>query len=917
MATGGPLIGRDAELAELEGMLARTRLLTVTGAGGCGKTRVALELADRVASAAGGLEYRLIELAYVASAEQLLDALLRAVGGRERFGSRPWQVLLDRLADRRMLFVLDNCEHLLAIAGRLVGELLQAAPAVQVLATSREPLGIEDESVFRLGPLSVPGDDGGIGAVVRSDAGRLFVERAARADAAFVLTPETARAVARICRELDGLPLALCLAAGRVQTLSASEAADGLARSGRLSVASDAEGLPQHRSVRASLEWSYSLLEEREQALLRGLSSFAGGFTVAAANAVAAPRLSETRVRVLLDALEAKGLIVALAGKDGERWTFLETVREFASEQLAAEGEVEELADRHLAWFCAYAETADSLLLDDGHALIDEEAANVRLALALAFARDASSAVQLVAALTRHWILAEHFEEARAASAAALSAAGAETDAPERAVLHCAAGVIAMLGEDYAGAVGHTRMGLELVQQLDEPAAVAQCLQLSSMVLIETGLDLEEGLRNGERAVELQRSLDDPVGLAFALVNLAMAATLCERFDAVRSAYEEFLSVPAACEHPRLRTWGEHAAGWAEIAMGSPARGLVHSDRALALEGELPSMTHFQVVSLRIHALARLGRVQEALEEGERALVRARDSGALQAIPAIELALMVADYMRGEFGAAKERARALLEVPQVHTLALAHELLARMALARGDANEAAARARELEALAQRSGSARQHALAQWIAGCAARLAGELDRARELLHAALARDAELGLERDAADVLDELALLAASAGEGERAARLAAAAAAVRTRLGCTPLPRAIERLQEARTQCEGCAADAWETAWQEGSALSLASAIAYARRRRGRRDRPAEGWESLTPAELGVAQLAASGISNPQIAAQLFISRSTVKMHLSNVYVKLHVANRVELAAAMAKHSPEAEGPLDREPQLA
>jgi DNA-binding CsgD family transcriptional regulator len=164
--------------------------------------------------------------------------------------------------------------------------------------------------------------------------------------------------------------------------------------------------------------------------------------------------------------------------------------------------------------------------------------------------------------------------------------------------------------------------------------------------------------------------------------------------------------------------------------------------------------------------------------------------------------------------------------------------------------------------------------------------------------------EFGLEREAADLLDELALLAGDAGEVARAARLAAAASAARVRLTCAPLPDTIERLHAARMRlADEDDALAWEAAWAEGSELSLSDAIAYARRRRGRRDRPPAGWGSLTPAEFEVARLAASGISNPQIGSQLFIARSTVKMHLSNVFMKLHVANRTELAAAMAVHS--------------
>jgi DNA-binding CsgD family transcriptional regulator len=509
-----------------------------------------------------------------------------------------------------------------------------------------------------------------------------------------------------------------------------------------------------------------------------------------------------------------------------------------------------------------------------------------------------------------HWLLGEHYEEGSAASRAALSAAAESLRTPSRAVVHCGAGLIGMLREEYGDALADTASGLAIGSVSEDAAAEALCMQTSSMVLIQTGADLAQGLRNAQRAVELQRPRENPIGLAFALANLAMASSICDRFDAVGAAYEEFMSVPRASEHARLQTWAEEAAAWAEVIAGSPRRALVHADRALELEGGAPSMTHFQAASFRIHALARLGRTGEARAEGERARRRAVESEALQAVPAIELALAVADLMSGHLEEAEMRARLLLEVPQLHTLALVREVMGRVALARGDAREAEAQARELQGVAERSGSSRHRGVAQLISGSAALLDGERDRARDLLHAALAVHSELGLEQGAADVLDELAFLALGSGELERAARLAAAAAAARERLGCVLQAWSAARLDATRVELDG-ATGAWEKAWSEGSALGLDEAIAYARRGRGRRERDAVGWGSLTPVELNVAQLATSGMSNPQIATRLFIARSTVKMHLSSIYAKLKVANRTELAAAMTARSPERRRPRE------
>ncbi|HEY1687816.1 MAG TPA: LuxR C-terminal-related transcriptional regulator [Solirubrobacteraceae bacterium] len=905
----GPLIGREFELAELEGMLGGTRLLTIAGAGGCGKTRLALELARRRAKREQDARCVIVPLAGVGSQERLIEALLGALGARERFGSTATQVLLDHVAARRMLLVLDNCEHMLGTIGALAAQLLQAGEALQLLATSREPLSIDGESVFRLNPLRLP-NGGDVASIVHSDAGRLFVDRATASNPDFALTPAVAQAVAEICRELDGLPHAIVLAASRLDTLTVEQIASGLSRQGRLAMASGGGERAGHISLRASLDWSYQLLEAEQQALLRRLSVFSGSFTTVAAQAVAAPGEHHERVRHDLQALAAKGLLMPADAYRQERWILLQTVAEYAAEQLAGKGEADELAERHLEFFRASAAQADRSLLErHGHKLVDEDAANFQAALDRARTHTPGGALEIAAGLMRHWILAEHFQQAHSTSAAVLPAAGEHASVQASALVQCGGGLVRMLGEDYQGAIESTYAGLALVERVQDAGDQASCLVYASMVLIQTGLDLNEGLRSIERAVELAKRADDPLGLGFALVTLAVAAGLCERFDAVNDAYEQFLAIPRACEHPRLRTWAEQAAAWVQVSIGSPERSLAHIERALALEGDWPSMTHFQIVGFRIQALAIMGRTDQALAEGNDALHRARRSRALQALPAIELALMIAQLMDGDLDAAELHSRSLLAMPQQHTLALAHATLAKIALARLQPVVAHEHAGQLEALAERLGSARQHALVQHIDGCAALQAGETTRGRDLLHASLETCVERGFEREAIDALDELALLAVQTDEIERGARLAGAATAARVRLRCVVAPHHLGRLEAARSlivdRGEG---ECWQAAWAQGQALELSGAIAYARRGRGPRDRPSAGWASLTPVETKVAQLAASGMTNPQIATELFIARGTVKMHLSSIYRKLDVANRTELAtvAATRSSSPDA-----------
>ena len=897
----GTLIGRESELVELQSMLAASPLVTITGPGGCGKTRLALEMAACGASRPEGTGCVVAALADVSRGARLIDSLMAAVGVRERFGSTPNDVLVEHLASRRLLLVLDNCEHLLPDVAKVARELCRGVPDLRLLATSREPLEIDGESVLCLGPLSLPEpDDDGVGAIVRSEAGRMFVERAVRRDAAFALTPRTARAVASICRQLDGLPLALELAAARLDTLGVEEIARELGGQGRLATAGIAAEPSRHSSLRASLDWSYRLLDETERALMRCLSVFSGGFTAEAAHRVTAPAQSVTDVHDLLRALERKGLLVHTPTGAPERWRLLSTVAEYAGDELARAGESEELADRHLSWFTTWAAQADDGLLRDGHEPIDVEGPNLRRALDRALEHDPASALAMAASLMRHWILAEHYHEARSICSAVLQAVDESADARALALVTCGAALVAMLSEDYEGALTGTQAGLVLLGAVEDPGVKATCLLCSSMVLIQTGVDPNGGLTNAERAVQLaEQHGDDQLGLAWALVSLAVAAMLCERFQALGEAYEAFLAIPTACEHRTLRAWAEQTAAWAQVSIGSPERALVHIERASTLEGDWPSMTHFQVLGFRIHALARLGQTDEAIATGEQALQRARESGALQSVPAIELALATAELLHGALDSAADRAQGLLRMPHLHTRVIVRETLARIALARDQPGEAQRHASELEAIAQRSGSMRHRALADYISGRAAIQTGEKDRGRALLHAALASCAELGLEREAADVLDELALLAADAGEVERCARLAAAGASTRARLSCAPALGSTERLDSARARLAAQAGDCWDAAWAQGEQAALADAITYARRGRGRRRRStAAGWPSLTDAERDVALLAASGKTNPQIAEQLFIARGTVKMHLSSVYRKLDVANRTELAVA-------------------
>ena len=525
--------------------------------------------------------------------------------------------------------------------------------------------------------------------------------------------------------------------------------------------------------MRASLDWSYELLDDPERRLFRSLSVFSGGWDAPAAGAVALAEGDGAQMTGRLAGLERKGLVVAQAVGEETRWSLLQTVGEYAAERLA-EDPVEQamVRDRHRAWYGAFAATVDDLLLiPAGHAVIDRESPNLRLAFERSCRIDPGGAAEMARSLLRYWILAEQFAEGRAATATRVLEARADSEEPSSwAAVHLGAALIGTVSEDYASAVTHLQLGLSLMGGVDDPDILARCLQMSAMVLILTGADLALGLSSAQRAVDLMRSSGDTLGMAWALVNVTMAEGICDRFDAARTAYEEFLTVPSAAQHPRLRTWAELAAAWTELIVGSPERALEHVRLGLALEGDYPSMTHFILTGFTVHALALAGRTEESLSEGGRALRRAQESGAGMATPAIEMALAVAAATAGKLDAAEDRARRLLDMPQVDTVALMRETLAQIALARDDTDEAARHADELATLAQQSKSARHQAVADLVRATGAILDGDLERGRDLVQRTLSAYAELGLERGAADALDVLALIASTQRETRPARR---------------------------------------------------------------------------------------------------------------------------------------------------
>jgi predicted ATPase len=403
-----PFIGRERELEEVKRLIGAHRLVTLTGAGGVGKTRLAEEVGASYVEAApppfpDGVW--LAELAPV-SAPELVPGVLAGVLGLAP-GTRPArEVLLDHLRGRRLLLIVDNCEHLISACVELAEALLRACPHLHILATSREALGIPAETTWRV-PSLLP-----------AQATQLFAQRARATKPDFALTAQTAPSVARVCARLDGIPLAIELAAARTRTFTVEQIEARLGDAFRLFTAGSRTALPRHRTLRALIDWSYDLLPEPERVLLRRLSVFAGGWTLEAAEAVAAdagPGLDAADVPALLDQLVGKSLVnvdeAALDAPGETRYAMLETIRQYAYEKLVQAGEHAPAHGRHLAYICALTEAVHWRLRlpwaqrEAGYDRVRAELGNVRAALQwVAQTHDTSAGLRLVDNLVAFWM---------------------------------------------------------------------------------------------------------------------------------------------------------------------------------------------------------------------------------------------------------------------------------------------------------------------------------------------------------------------------------------------------------------------------------------------------------------------------------------------------------------------------------
>ena len=588
-------VGREKEIAECARLLEHARLLTLTGAGGCGKTRLALRLAERLLEKRpGGVWF--VDLAPLADPERVAHAAAAAVGVREEPGRSPAWTLCDALASRRALLVLDNCEHVLRACADLVAALLTACPELALVATSREGLGVAGEQVYAVPTLSVPPAHAEPGAarLVEYEAVALFVDRAALVQSGFTLTDARAPAVAEICRRLDGIPLAIELAAARIRVLGVEEIRAMLDDRFRLLTGGSKTALPRHQTLRATLQWSYDHLEPAEQDLFRSLAVFAGGWTLeAAAQVCGAGPEAVFEVLDLLARLVDKSLVTVERRRTGEsRYRFLETMRQYALEKLEDAGQGSALRARHLDHFLALAEAAEPKLwgADQATWLARLEIEHENLLAALAWCdraeNGAESAIRLAGSLWRFWTIHGHYRMGRLALAEALRRPGADAPTRARARALYGAGYLALWQGDASAARPLFEDSRRISRALDDHQGEARALSGLGLAAKDEGQH-ESARSYYEESLARYREVDDKRGMAAVLNNLGAVAWAQSDFAAAGPLYDEACRYGREAGDADLMVVTLTGVGWISLRLGDLEVARARLEECLRLVKEL------------------------------------------------------------------------------------------------------------------------------------------------------------------------------------------------------------------------------------------------------------------------------------------------------------------------------------------
>jgi non-specific serine/threonine protein kinase len=633
-------VGREAELAEVTRLIQAHRLVTLTGTGGCGKTRLALRVANSLVDDFVDGVWD-VELAPLADPNLVAQTIAAVLGVQEQPERPLLATLVDTLQAKRLLLILDNCEHLIEVCARLTEALLRGCPTIQILATSREALGVAGEAAWRVPSLPIPSRRSlpatvlDLVALTQFDGIRLFVERARLVEPGFVLTESNAPLLAQICWRLDGIPLAIELAAARVKMLSVERIAARLDDQFRILTGGSRTALPRQQTLRATIDWSYILLSEPERRLFRCLAAFMGGWSLEAAEAICGRAGTDEReVFDLLTQLVDKSLVQVEKHDGEERYRLLETIRQYGRDRLVDAGEAEGVRNHHFDWFLALAERAEPELVGPRQMAwldrLDTEQDNFRAALAWGLdSRSAIEGLRLAGALWRLWHVRDREGEGLDWLRRALSPPGAQAATPARAKALQGVTELSVLGIGALRAeqIAAAEESLAICQDIGDHAGMAWSMNLVGRLLRGPATYARaESLI--EQALVLARRENARWVMAQVLEGMGMLAAERNDMLAERNYYEESLALFRDVGDRRAIVWSCLSIGMVAGALGDYAAARTRLSEALGISRELRSRSRCAYILLQMAALARIeGRYEQSRSHADECLAIARDIG--------------------------------------------------------------------------------------------------------------------------------------------------------------------------------------------------------------------------------------------------------------------------------------------------